>query len=246
MDQFHPENGITEIKRMVAELSCEARVRLRQWLCASYDGNGRQKTVTSDVESPLYRPSDFERMNVREFLRLGRLKDRGLPPDSGGVYALASERDWLYVGKAKSLANRRTHHVSALRHGHHPNILLQRHWDSSVEPIWYIVLQRWPPDVRLRRGIEHPDELRWKRLLRPLYDREARSADISFFIDPGSPDHCRPTVVKLVDRRTLSDLDAYPMARATCQPVKASPSWTWAGGPPTLPRWTSKSCGLPS
>jgi hypothetical protein len=198
---------------MIRELEPEARVRLRNWICKAFDSCGQPYPVeTLDDIMEVYRVADFERANIREFQELGRYKDRGLPPNSGGIYAIATDRDWLYVGRTNSLAKRRCNHASTLRHGTHQNSLLQRWWDSNEEAMWFIILERWPDPVQVRKGVEHPNEFLWKRRLHPLCDRLGRKADISLLI----------------------------------QPVNGAPSWTWPGGPPTLPRSTSKSWGLPS
>jgi len=76
------------------------------------------------------------------------------------------------VGRATKLAIRRTNHASALRNNTHQNRLLQRHWNVTSDPMWFVVLERWPNTIsRFRRGLgEHPRELLWKSRLRPLYD----------------------------------------------------------------------------
>jgi hypothetical protein len=210
----------------ILDLDPETRIRLRNWIGSSFDGCGLQRvsdSETSDIKT--FFASDFERTNMREYQVRGRLHDRVAASDFGGIYAIASDRDWLYVGQAKSLAKRRSQHASTLRNGSHANALLQRHWNARADPMWFVILDRWCDNMDVRRGIEHPDELKWKRVLRPLYDREVRKADVSLLIHPSQ----------------YFDDD-----RSEIQPVNGAPSWTWAGGPPTLPRSTSKSCGRPS
>ncbi len=176
---------LRNLEAMVRRLDPEARVRLRHWISESFDGCGRPRASASEAKPfRAFVVADFEHTNIREYRPPGRLRYRRSPPDSGGIYAIASDRDWLYVGRAKSLAARRNDHASTLRHGSHPNVLLQHHWSGDDEAVWFVILERWSGAVSLRRGGEHCEELKWKRLLRPLYDREARRADISFFIQP--------------------------------------------------------------
>jgi hypothetical protein len=185
VEESETTNELLRMRAAVDKLDPEARLRLRNWINKSFDAWGLSRDdARTEAYDRLYYVTDFDRSNMRELQWNGRRKDRGLPPDTGGVYAIASDRDWLYVGKATSLANRRRDHAANLRHDSHQNALLQRHWKTNDEPIWFIVLERWPRDVRLRRGGEHPAELRWKRRLRPLYDREARKADVSLLIHP--------------------------------------------------------------
>ena len=103
-----------------------------------------------------------------------------------GIYAIASELDWLYVGRAVKLSTRRCVHASNLRNDKHPNRLLQHHWNETTDPIWFVILETCEDHLQfrreVRRGIEHPRELVWKERLRPLYDRERRKGDISFLI----------------------------------------------------------------
>ncbi|MEA2689955.1 MAG: hypothetical protein QOD51_2562, partial [Candidatus Eremiobacteraeota bacterium] len=167
---------LADLTLEIQRLECEQRVRLRHWIDGSFDACGRPRAVPLPIEAALkaYALHEFERANIRQFEPPGTRKYRGLPCDSGGIYALASDCDWLYVGKAKSLIARRNSHASALRHGSHPNVLLQRHWNHDNAPLWFVVLERWERNFPGRGAGEHRDELKWKRLLRPLYDRESR------------------------------------------------------------------------
>lgn len=176
---------LSAIKAQIDRLECEDRVRLRGWLGASFDGCGsRRSEAAAEYLQVIYRPDHFRRDDMR------RLRPNRPPWDvtwyHSGIYAIASESDWLYVGRAVKLSTRRCVHASNLRKDKHPNRLLQRHWNRSSDPMWFVILETWEDDLQfrrnVRRGIEHPQELVWKQCLRPLYDHELRKRDISFLV----------------------------------------------------------------
>jgi hypothetical protein len=193
----------------------EVRSRLRDWMDEAFDNARFHRAIP--VDHVCTEPVVLEGRTHTDVRRkdVFWLSYSAPPPRRlAGVYAFASECDWLYLGFSCDLISRRTSHTTPLRHHKHPNQLLQRYWDKGG-PMWFVILETIVLEKRIRQG-QHPAELQWKRRLRPICDRESRNTHISLFFDP--VDH----------------------------PVNGSPSWTWAGGPPTLPRSTSKSWGLPS
>jgi hypothetical protein len=213
---------LESVRIEVACLEPAERVRLRSWLGAHFDGCGNIRERQGELQRHLYQLTEFVRDDLRVSYRARHLQD--LAWYQPGIYGIASESDWLYVGRTVKLSVRRTNHACTLRFGKHPNRLLQSHWDRTAEPMWFVILESTPSEVdfrhQVRRGVEHPRELVWKQRLRPLYDLEARKLDVSFLL--------------------------HPKVGLRHQPVNASPSSTWPGGPPTFPRSTSKACGLPS
>ncbi|HEX3465455.1 MAG TPA: hypothetical protein VHS78_15510 [Candidatus Elarobacter sp.] len=176
---------LREIKAEIEGLESEDRVRLRAWLGASFDGCGiRRSDDRAELHHVVYRAEGFLHDDMRT-LRPDR-RPTNLAWHLPGIYAIASECDWLYVGRAVHLSTRRCVHASNLRKNKHPNRLLQRHWNSTAAPIWFVILETCEDELQfrrnVRRGIEHPRELVWKQRLRPLYDHEARKRDISFLV----------------------------------------------------------------
>ena len=102
-----------------------------------------------------------------------------------GIYAIASDSDWLYVGFSRDVVGRRTSHMTALRHHCHSNRLLQRYWDGGA-PMRFVLLQILQLEINHRQRGQNPAEIQWKRRLRPVCDRESRTAQISFLLDPYS------------------------------------------------------------
>ncbi|MBV8367815.1 MAG: hypothetical protein JO036_02610 [Candidatus Eremiobacteraeota bacterium] len=187
MGELLTQIQIDHVKELIKKLEPEERIRLRAWIGARYDGCGFERSdEVADSPLSLYFVRDFEHEDMREVkpagFRAGQKRTWNVP----GIYAIATDVDWLYVGRATKLAIRRTNHASTLRNNTHQNRLLQRHWNVTSDPMWFVVLERWPNTIsRFRRGSgEHPRELLWKSRLRPLYDREGRKADISFLITP--------------------------------------------------------------
>jgi hypothetical protein len=172
-------------KNEFAAASTEERARIREWVLTAFDDGGMRRSIEERVDERPFVLEDFARTNLR--------LDRGIwlpsgPPTGSAlkcVYAIASERDWLYVGYTSNVRFRRTRHAASLRTGHHHNRLLQRHWSDDAGEIWFLILEPIYEGLpRNRRGVQHHLELVWKRRLRPLYDREPRRADISFFLEP--------------------------------------------------------------
>lgn len=182
------------LRAAIALLPAETRLRLRHWLATAFDGCGNARKPLDRGTFIRYRATDFVRTDMRMLQKTGKARNRDLPPHRGGFYAIASDRDWLYVGKTVNLAHRRVNHAASLRHNNHSNALLQRHWNQIDGPMWFIVLELHPDGYSMRRVGEDPGELRWKRALRPIYDREPRKADISYLIHPlnGSPSSMWP------------------------------------------------------
>ena len=192
----------------------EVRSRLRDWMDETFDNAGFHRAF--QIEHVCSEPVVLEGRTHTDLRRDDVFWNSDSPPRGrqAGVYAFASAHDWLYLGFSCDLMSRRTSHTTALRHHKHPNRLLQRYWDDGA-PMWFVILETLVLEKRIRQG-QHPTELRWKRRLRPICDRESRSTHVSFLFNPFD------------------------------QPLNGAPSWTWPGGPPTLPRSTSKSWGLPS
>jgi GIY-YIG catalytic domain len=178
---------IQHIKHQLVMTHSEERARIREWLLRAFDDCGVPRKVEEQDEAPRFELASLVRTN----LRASTVTWLPSPPPSGPhikyIYAIASERDWLYVGFTANIRLRRTHHAAALRTGNHHNRLLQRHWVDDPGTIWFAILETIDEPTRNRHGVQHPSEIKWKRRLRPLYDREAKRADISFFIGPTSP-----------------------------------------------------------
>jgi len=184
MDLTAAETRIESVQKEARKLDPESLLRFRAWVCAAFDGCGFPRGSERDEYSALYTIRDFEHEDMRILHKFARHTSRYSAWTVPGIYAIASDRDWLYVGRARRLSTRRINHGSTLRSGTHANRLLQRHWDVDSDPMWFVVLEQLGADVAFRRGAEHPRELVWKRRLRPLYDREQRRGDISFLVHP--------------------------------------------------------------
>jgi hypothetical protein len=178
------KDGWTTSKMRPENSTAKGCSGFRAWICAEFDGCGFSRRSERAEFAALYSIRDFEHEDMREYLAFAPRTTRFTAWTAPGIYAIASDRDWLYVGRATRLSLRRTNHGSTLRSGTHPNRLLQRHWDADSSPMWFVVLEQLGNDAEFRRGAEHPRELTWKRRLRPLYDRELRRADISFLVHP--------------------------------------------------------------
>lgn len=171
---------IDDIQREIAALSCRRIARLRRWISVAYDESGLR--TRADLDRPAITSSIHT--NLRQPHRWSHVAPN-LPSglERAGIYGIASNYAWLYVGFAKNIALRRTNHATNLRNGKHHNRLLQRHWDRENTPLWFVVLQLLEPvfDRGVLRG-EHPEEFAWKKRLRPIYDREARRSDVSLLL----------------------------------------------------------------
>ena len=181
-----PLRNLERMKRQLATAHSEERARIRTWLLTAFDDCGVPRPTTENEEdSTVLELERFPRTNLRAPSVLWLPSTPPLGPRLKWIYAIASERDWLYVGFTANVRLRRTRHAATLRTGNHHNRLLQRHWNDDRGEIWFAILEIIDGDVtRNRHGVQHPSEIKWKRRLRPLYDREPRRADVSFFIGP--------------------------------------------------------------
>lgn len=173
------------IKHQLLLANSEERAHIREWLMRTFDNSGapRRTAEHGEENTTLFA---LERL-IRTNLRAPTVTWLPWSPSSGShfrwVYAIASERDWLYVGFTANARLRRNSHATSLRTGKHHNRLLQRHWNGGYGAIWFAILETIEDgSTRNRHGDQHPSEIKWKRRLRPLYDLEPRRRGISFFI----------------------------------------------------------------
>lgn len=175
-----------EVLRTQVELaSAETRVRLRDWLEATYDGSGfKRRNIIPLVP---YERVDFA-SRLHTDLRAGCVVWKNLNSTADlerpAIYAIATAEDWLYVGFTRDIRLRRNNHTTTLRNRRHPNAALQRHWIEATGDLWFIVLELFAnnSDLGRIRG-KHEREIYWKRRLRPLCDYEPRRIDVSFLLN---------------------------------------------------------------
>ncbi len=161
------------IKHQLLLAHSEERARIREWLLRAYDDDGVSLHAAHDEDTTRFK---LERL-LRTNLRAPTVTWIPWTPPSGPrfkwVYAIASERDWLYVGFTANVRLRRNRHAATLRTGKHHNRFLQRHWNDHREAIWFAILETLDDgSSRNRHGDQHPSEIKWKHRLRPLYDGE--------------------------------------------------------------------------
>src|SRR5579875_501812 len=102
--QFARRLALHSAMDAVRALSPEERVRCRYWIMEAFDGCGFPRTSSpcSDVRVE-YRVTDFPCIDMRQRYRAGHTAQQNITRAVGGIYAIASDSDWLYVGRATCL-----------------------------------------------------------------------------------------------------------------------------------------------
>jgi hypothetical protein len=171
-----------ELRDRITAMPAEQRAKLRRWLVRCFDHYGSLRSDTEDLPVEHPKLEDFVRTNLRSNFVRWTLRFPYFSADVAAIYAIASDTEWLYVGRTSNLRLRRTSHAATLRSGTHSNDFLQRYWNCYSGPIYIALLEPLCSDERVARGGQHPRELRWKRILQPIYDREALPKGVSLMI----------------------------------------------------------------
>ena len=108
MEEITSERRLDHLKDAARKLDREGLLRFRAWICAEFDGCGFSRRSERAEFAALYSIRDFEHEDMREYLAFAPRTTRFTAWTAPGIYAIASDRDWLYVGRATRLSLRRT------------------------------------------------------------------------------------------------------------------------------------------